>query len=271
MKKISFILFAILSISNFNFSQFLEIPQKSSEFVISKKDFTSEKILNLLFNGKINSEYSAIAWKPYPKENVPVSDDGLVYTNVDSVLYYKNDTLNFALVVLRSIEHHEFGENSCAGCSPTEGMALFVEEKSSWKLLNFNRSVSKLGQGGFVPRKKIIQIGNNEFVFSLNGEELAGGGPIGTEYEYWFRLNESDFSEIAFMYYKSEVADDLISVIERDIEIIKSDENEFYELKMDSKIIIYESELDENPKIKELPSENYNFNWVYDRFILKTK
>ncbi len=270
MKKISFILFAILSISNFNFSQFAEIPQKTTEFVISKKDFNSENILKLLFNGKINSEYSAIAWKPYPKENVPLSFDNLCYTNVDSILYFNNEVN--ALVTLRSVERTEFGENDCASCSPTIGLAFFELENGKWKLLNFNHSVTKLGQGGFVPRKKIVQIGSNEYVLSLNGEDLAGGGIISPEYEYWFRLNGSNFSEVAFMYYKSEIANDLISVIQRDIEIIKSDENEFYELVLNSKILDYENVVNydvDKPIITNLPQEKYQFKWGYNKFVLK--
>lgn len=217
--------------------------------------FNSKKaILSKIFDGKYDSSECKIIWNLGKLKQIKLSDDGLCHTNIDDILYFQKGENKFAVVILRTVEYFGGIANSCAGCSPNIGIALFQQSNLDWALIKSNPNICELGQGGEVPEKTIVQIGKNDFALSLVGSELAGGAPIGTEYEYLYFLDENKFGDLVFNYNKAILLNiESVIVQESQIEFIKSDNKRYYDIKIVSKQYDYDKE----PKklIKLLPEK----------------
>jgi hypothetical protein len=215
--------------------------------------FNSKKaILSKIFDGEYDSTECKIIWNASKLQKIKLSDDGLCHTNIDDILYFQKGKNKFAVVILRTVEYFGGIVNSCAGCSPNIGIALFQQSNLDWALIKSNPNICDLGQGGEVPEKTIVQIGKNDLALSLSGSELAGGAPIAREYEYLYFLDENKFGDLVFNYNKAKLLNIKSNLVqESQMEFIKSDKKRYYDIKIISKQYDYNKE----PKklIKVLP------------------
>lgn len=232
----------------------IEFKNNDSKIVL----FDNERaILSKIVDGKYDSIGSKITWKPVKIAKMQLSDDGLCHTKIDDLIYFHKDENKYALLVLKTNEYIDGVVNSCAGCAPTVGVALFQKKASNWLLLGSKINVCKLGQGGEVPEKRIIQIGENDFALSLSGSELAGGGQLGTEYEHLYFIDMKKMGELIFEYKTAVLLNEETNLVqEAQIEFLKSEGERFYDIKLITSHYDYSRE----PKklIKKLPEKIHN-------------
>lgn len=201
-QKILIVFLLFLPFKNFIYSQEeIESQIYKSEFFIKTSLFQKKQILNLLFDGNLNSEGERISWKPFPTENIETSLNSKCYTNIDSILYYQLDTLKYALVILRTVKMNnisdsmEFEQLSMADPA-TVGLALFIERENNWELHNFERSLITIGQAGYIPPYQIVNISKTDMAFSLKEEEHKDLDV----FEYIFSLDSKNFAKEIFSY-----------------------------------------------------------------------
>lgn len=188
-----FIFIILISISfNKAFSQD-KITHK--QIYISESNWNAKTLLSELFEGEKVESLNAIKWKPYKGEFVQVSFDGSCYTTIDSIYSFKTDESNYRIVVMKTIPYFDkdMMEPSIADGS-TVGIALFSEESNHWNLVNFNRSVILNGGAGYLGTIKIIDLGNNSILLSLDEIEHQEVDL----HQYLISLNPSNFGMIVF-------------------------------------------------------------------------
>ena len=66
---------------------------------LSVKTVQKSELCNILskaLEGEYSNSLNKIIWKPYEKENVATSEDGLAYTSVDSVISYSSSNGDYS-------------------------------------------------------------------------------------------------------------------------------------------------------------------------------
>lgn len=162
---------------------------------ISESNWNSKTLLSELFEGEKVESLNAIKWKPYNGEFVQTSFDGYCYTTIDSIYNFKTNESNYRIVVMKTIPYFDkdMMEPSISDGS-TVGIALFSEENNHWNLVNFNRSVILNGGAGYLGTIKIIDLGNNSMLLSLDEIEHQEVDL----HQYFISLNPSNFGMIVF-------------------------------------------------------------------------
>ena len=163
-------------------------------FSIDKTKFTKEFVLKALYSGDFQKESDLIKWKPELGSNALVSDDGYCYTLLDSTILFKKDSLQMALVLFNTIQFIDSVGQTCPGCQPSDlGMALFKESKDSWVLMNFNRTVDRIGFSGVLPNPSIIEIGVKKYgvLFNQGDHSVSTVSNLG----YLYSLDSVSFSK----------------------------------------------------------------------------
>lgn len=271
---IAFLLF--LPFKNFIYSQEeIESQIYKSEFFIKKSLFQKKQILNLLFDGNLNSEGERISWKPFPTESIETSLNSKCYTNIDSILYYQLDTLKYALVILRTVKMNnisdsmEFEQLSMADPA-TVGLALFIERENNWELHNFERSLITIGQAGYIPPYQIVNISKTDMAFSLKEEEHKDLDV----FEYIFSLDSKNFAKEIFSYAHfnrlSESENDKTTfqitnmILNSDDIFSNSNETNFYSITLSTKNVDYS---DDQENIQSSFNKNYVF--INNKYELK--
>ncbi len=230
--------------------------------------FDAQSQIKNILNGDYIDSLQKIKWKPYTKEQISSSLDGFAYTAIDSVILFEKDNKQFLLVVLRTIEIDlESGMDNGLFAPKTLGLALFIEEKNSWKLINLNRTVARTNCVMDLMPVKLFQISKSDFALSLKFWFTAGGGLIAPEYESWFNLSEYEFGQNIFTFYLANSLDNE-KVIEKTIEIKKSADEEFFDFIINTTITSFSNG---NQKIKKLPNERYYFDMLRGVYLLKNK
>ncbi len=187
-------IFIFLTVTKVLFSQ-ASIVDKN--FNIDPKEWNNETVLTKLFHGTYIDSLQSIKWQAFSGEVIEKSYDGFCYTTVDSVYTFKNDSLIYKVVVLKT---SSYSDESLSGLSnadaSTMGIAMFSEENNGWKLLCLNRSVILTGHGGYLGEIEIVDLGNNLMVLSLIESEHH---EIDT-HNYLFNLNTINFGLNVFSY-----------------------------------------------------------------------
>ena len=167
----------------------------SNSTTISESNWNAKTLLSELFEGEKVESLNAIKWKPYKGEFVQASFDGYCYTTIDSIYSFKTDESSYRIVVMKTIPYFDKDmiEPSIADGS-TVGIALFTEENSNWNLVSFNRSVILNGAAGFLGTIKIIDLGNNSMLLSLDEIEHQEVDL----HQYLISLNPSNFGMNVF-------------------------------------------------------------------------
>lgn len=136
------------------------IPTTENLFLF--KDLEERTVLNRLYDNPIFIDSNkSVKWKPNFNEqmNMPTSFDGMIHTNIDTIMYFKN-TLNVqsACMILTNYQYQiienvngkkkiEIGD--CHFCGVPLGIALFdFDPKKGWKLYAFNKSLLSFGYFG---------------------------------------------------------------------------------------------------------------------------
>ncbi len=150
----------------------IAFSQNSVQVSISNSNWNNKTILAELFGKTYVESIGSAKWKPYAGEAVQCSFDGFCYTTIDSIYNFKNESLNYKIVVLKTIS---YADNDFMGPSMAEGstvgIALFSEEKNNWKLVNFNRSLILNGAAGILGNIELIDLGNSSLLLALSDTE----------------------------------------------------------------------------------------------------
>jgi hypothetical protein len=168
----------------------LSFSQNTAQISISNSKWNKKTILDELFGKTYIDVISSAKWKPYPGEVIQQSFDGYCYTTIDSIYNFKNEANNYQIVVLKTFSYFDegfIGPSMSEG--GTVGLALFIEEKNNWNLVNFNRSVILNGAGGLLGEVEIYDLGNNSLFLSLKDVERHEIDVI----QYLFSLNSNNF------------------------------------------------------------------------------
>lgn len=163
--KTTLLLFFFL-ISFFGYTQDLNSDStlentQEEEFTIPKvilqfNRFTKKEILKSLYDGYHIDSLEKIIWKPYPLENIPVSNDGYCHTNIDSITYFTEDSIEYVLILLRTVIDGPLSMADRAGI----GIALYKKMLNNWELVGFKRDLMINGPSGILPTFKIIDFVN---------------------------------------------------------------------------------------------------------------
>jgi hypothetical protein len=220
---------------------------------------SKEGILNEIFKGKYDKKTEYLLWKPNSKDEINASDDGFCHTNFDEVLFFEENEVESALVILRTIEFSNGMENDCAGCAPIIGLALYQKSDSNWELKFAKPNVCTYGQASMVPNKKIINLGGNLSVLSLKEEVFLDYGR-----EVFISL-EKGFMEI--FNYEHSIGGEQFT--ETKFELLKNSKNQEgnFDLKLSSTIVDYMTD-----SVKELKNQNvreFRFDKVTRKYIQK--
>ncbi len=225
-----------------------------------EKEFPSnENLLKDILKGKYDKKTEAVLWKPNSKDTINASDDGFCHTNIDEVLFFEENEVESALVILRTIEFSNGMENDCAGCAPIIGLALYQKSDSNWELKFAKPNVCTYGQAGMVPNKKIINLGGNLNVLSLKEEPFQDYGR-----EVFISL-ENGFTEI--FNFEHSIGGEQFT--ETKLEIMKDSKNSDgnFDLKLSSMIVDPMAD-----PVKELKNQNvreFRFDKVKRKYVVK--
>lgn len=178
---------------DFNTDSTLENTQEE-EFTIPKvilqfNRFTKKEILKSLYDGYYIDSLEKIIWKPYPLEKIPVSKDGYCHTNIDSITYFKEDSNEYALVLLRTVVDGLLCMADRAGV----GIALYKKTLNNWELVGFKRDLMINGPLGILPTFKIVDLDNlqNEIskVIVFHEDEFKDNDV----FDYFYSLDDNMF------------------------------------------------------------------------------
>lgn len=134
----------------------------STENLFFFKDLKERTVLSKLYDNPIFIDSNkSVKWKPNFNEqmNMPTSFDGMIHTNIDTIMYFKN-TLNVqcACMILTNYQYQvtenlngektiEIGD--CHFCGVPLGIALFeFDPEKGWELYAFKKSLLSFGYFG---------------------------------------------------------------------------------------------------------------------------
>jgi len=241
----SFIFFTAMVFSGLSYAQ----------VVINEKDFSSKNILAQIFDGEFQEEFNVQKWPVSKTQALELNSVFLdftqnAYTLIDTMLTVHFDTSLCKIVVFKTIQVDSSGLiQDCIGCPPQIGLAYFVKNKQNFELQFFKFNLMVNGQGLNMPKSRIEQIGPSDYAFILTEEVKQDQGK-----EYWFNIS-NEFHEFLSFDYFSYNPNELSSIIENSIEIIKT-ENEYFDLILNSKITPLDLlESDKASKIKPVKTK----------------
>jgi hypothetical protein len=107
----------------------------------------TDSILNICFSPLRILKKIAI-WKPTLDDifNLPISDDGLVHSKIDTILKVKEDNY---LILFRSDAYHNSGKIiDCHVCSPVYSIATIKHQNNQYAITNFKKDLIAAGNFG---------------------------------------------------------------------------------------------------------------------------
>jgi len=107
----------------------------------------TDSILNICFSPLRIIKKIAI-WKPTLDDifNLPVSDDGLIHSKIDTIIKLKDESY---LILLRSDSYHNSGKIiDCHVCSPVYSIASIQQQNNQYTITNFKKDLIAAGSFG---------------------------------------------------------------------------------------------------------------------------
>ena len=137
-----------------------------------------KSVLKRLFdNAEFNSN-GEILWKPNYSEaiNNQVSDDNFCHTNIDTIMYYRENNYDNAIVIFTTYKYKNGEKESCHACSPTFGIATFERSiNTNWELKQFEKNLMHSGIYGEPDKLFLTKIGKEKFCLSRYNRDLGFG------------------------------------------------------------------------------------------------
>jgi hypothetical protein len=136
-------------------------------------------LLSRLFDSKLFSANGEVMWRPVnfaDEVDANYSDDGYLYTAIDTVMYYTAFTISRAVVVFETL-HYEKGEVSdCHSCGADISIAIFdTALDGKWQISQFKKHCASLGSYGENGHISLIQFGEQQWCLSMKMEWTGQG------------------------------------------------------------------------------------------------
>lgn len=205
MKEAFYLIIFVLSIScktGIKKEQDSTTTKLNNGVEISITNFKSKDILSTLFSSKeFTKSESYVKFKPTVEDKtiLPLSDNGFVYSKLDTIIYFKIEDKEFAITILSINQIADETADSpldCHACSPAIGIALFSLQKDSWKLEKFKKFIEFSGSWGKRGEIKVLKLSENRYglvtISSFDG--MGYFNEITTIYS----LNEYDYFDNIF-------------------------------------------------------------------------
>jgi len=237
IKKFNLLVNLIVLINLLFFSSFA-LAQNSRSFT----SLDQRTVLSRLFEStKFNSD-KEVLWKPNYSESIMmrVSDDGYCHTTLDTIMYFSAMNNKYATIIFSTYQYSGGTRESCHACSPTLGIAIFVNTKgTNWVIAQFEKDFTRCGEWGKNDAYfSIVKMGRD--IFCLNIKTGIGGGQgYESGSSSYFSLDEySKFKNVfSYIYLDSSVGakgDKLGRVIEKSIKLLRT-EDDHYTIELSSK------------------------------------
>lgn len=144
MKRLSYLFFLLFTIASCNMFERKSINQDSLAKVIQLDTLDRTNIFNALFK-PIVQEWCL--WKPTKADSsFPVSDDGYCHTKLDTVMLYRQDTSDMALLILGTYPFENGEKVIMHGLDPPMlGLAVAKKQSNgSWLIISYEKDFGSL-------------------------------------------------------------------------------------------------------------------------------
>lgn len=154
------------------------LAQKS--MIVNKNDFDKTVIVSKLFEAKYNKETKEFVWKPNYAEKLEfgVSNDGNLYTIIDTLLIYGKNK-NIGTIVTSTYVKDENGKKElCHACAPSLSLITFEldESRENLELSYFKKFVTNYGSFAEPAKISVLQITEEDYCFEVSNEWIGTGG-----------------------------------------------------------------------------------------------
>jgi len=168
-----------LPVPNDDFSAVMKVINKKiqNDVTVFSKLSPSE-LLNPLFGPKQIINENVAIWQPnYSEKSIfPLSEDGLCYTSLDTIIYFSTQHESKALAVFGTIGYWDGEPDYCRACRPLLSIAVFsTNEDSTWILQRFKKDFVFHGSWGEVGKTEVVAVGKDKFALSLYSGGFAQG------------------------------------------------------------------------------------------------
>lgn len=136
--------------------------------LVQVKNLEPRTVLTTLFESTNYSSQRGIGWKPRIDDriNFNPSDDGYLYTRIDTVMYfsdlYSQSPNDRAAVILYTNAWYGNEVSSCHACAPEMGVAIFTRLEKSWVLTTFVRDIGQFGGWGEPGEASLFPLGPDQ-------------------------------------------------------------------------------------------------------------
>ena len=213
---------------------------------IKDKEFVSEKILDLIFDGTYDQSRSLQKWKA-PKLINYTTNDYFAFSACDTIIDFQQEAIKCRLVIIKTlmIDSELDIISDCNACPPMIGLAVFQNDNEHWILNTFKLDVTRFGHFSSIPESSIIRLGANQWGIKFRDEVVHDIG-----LEKWFLINETFDPYLTFEYFtvsekkllcseliNERVANEDVLLVERAVHPIES-EKEFFDVHVISQFFI---------------------------------
>lgn len=153
-------------------------------------------VMNRLFDGVTFNNRNEALWKPnyYERMNIPVSDDKVCHTVMDTVIYYSSNT---AVVIFVTYAYEQGERMACHTCSPSIGLATFIKNRNDWELEQFNKCfLSDFGAYGEKGQFAVQKLGDKFYCLKLDAGIYGNQGYSTGANTYYSLTDYDDFKEV---------------------------------------------------------------------------
>lgn len=188
-------------LSTICFAQDVDIkPKNVSDTILNSKrtlrfsdPFNEERIMQKLFPGKLyhlSDKNTFVSWtcktcKPAPfiDVNGVEGDQMFPYTNgvatrlLANIDYSDSKENKFKIIAFNHSVHDEDGLQTGRFSGGLLGLAKFAKNGKIWEMKSFQPAVAAFGAFAQCPTPKIVEIGEDQFAFTLSHINGGAGGP----------------------------------------------------------------------------------------------
>jgi len=168
------------------------------------RNLDQETVMNRLFDGVTFNDRNEALWKPDYSEriNMPVSDDKLCHTVIDTVMYYSSDK---AVMVFATYAYEQGERMACHACAPVIGLATFIKNGSNWELEQFRKCfLRNFGSYGEVGQFAIQKLGDNLYCLKLDTGIEGNHGYFAGACTYYSLTEYHEFKQVfSYVYFDS--------------------------------------------------------------------
>lgn len=156
--------------------------------------FDKIKTMQKLFPGKLynlSDHNTFISWKcknckpaPYTDVNGTEGDQLFPYTEgvatrlIANIDYSDSKGNQFKLLAFNHSVYDEDGLQTGRFSGGLLGVAKFAKEKNIWQMKSFQPAIAAFGSFAQSPTPRLVQIGEDQYAFTLLHENGGGGGPF---------------------------------------------------------------------------------------------